>query len=226
MKKIIITLSLLTFVLVYLSKSKDEKIVLDTNKKKSSLDITTNREVLKTILKKSTKQFTNQGWKQAVTTAPDDNLVNLSPNFDEKLLANQISSNIFSENDLEHLYQIVLTSKEYKTKFLAIEAIGEMEGIKRDKLLIELFQQSKDKLKKDILRHFRPTENNQAAKFIINNILLNVDEHKFHSDALDLLASNQVFFADNDIKLINKLPVHLKKILNTKISSVKSALLN
>jgi hypothetical protein len=226
MKKIIIALSILLFSFIYLSKSKDEKIVLHTNKRKKNSSNIEKIQIDKTVFKNHTKQFTNQGWKKAETTAPDENLVGLSLNLDEKLLANQISSNIFSEKDLEHLYQIALTSKEYKTKYLAIEAMGNIEGSKKDRLLIKLFQQSKFKIKKDILRYFKPEGNNQTAKFIVNNILLDKNEDNLHSDALDLLASSQVFFDNNNLNLIDKLPILLKQKLNKKISSIQSALLN
>ena len=96
MKKIIIALSILLFSFIYLSKSKDEKIVLHTNKRKKNSSNIEKIQIDKTVFKNHTKQFTNQGWKKAETTAPDENLVGLSLNLDEKLLANQISSNIFS----------------------------------------------------------------------------------------------------------------------------------
>lgn len=226
MKKIIIVLSILSFSFIYLVKSKDKKIGMHTNKQKKNPNNIEKIQIDKTIFESRTKQFANQGWKKAETTAPDEKLVDLSPILDEELLANQISSNVFSERDLEHLYQIALTSKEYKIKYLAIEAMGNMEGSKRDGLLIKLFEQSKMNIKKDIIRYFRPEGNNETARFIINKVLLNKNEDNLHGDALDLLASSQVFFDNNDINLIDKLPIQLKQKLNKKISSIQSALLN
>ena len=115
-----------------------------------------------------------EGWQRAEADAPDPEVTSLSPNLigeRETDLQRRLSSSVVGSEHVEQVAEIARRTESEKTRYLALEALGNAPRDASDAHLMALYSEPalEQRNREQILAHLRPrSESDEASAFLLD----------------------------------------------------------